>query len=115
MPIGPCAKRRVTAVLVVGDRHFLGENNCQWPSRVCPRKPDDDYTACKGICGQFGHAEDMAIREARSHMKKCSLSGATMYLFGLEKPCPSCEKLLQENGITWKVLHVGRPSLSSLI
>jgi deoxycytidylate deaminase len=114
MALGPCAKRHVTAVLIVGDMHFTGANDCKQAARVCPRKPGEGYDACKSICDQTGHAEDMAIRSALLKVKTASLRGTKMYLFGHKEPCPECSKLLAQYGIAWEVLHIGRPALSAL-
>jgi deoxycytidylate deaminase len=114
MALGPCAKRRVTAVLIVGDMHFTGSNDCKQAARVCPRKPGEGYESCKVICDQTGHAEDIAIQAALLKVKAATLRGAKMYLFGLKEPCEECSELLASHGIVWEVLHIGRPALNSL-
>jgi hypothetical protein len=118
MPVGPCAKRRVIAILVVGDLYFTGENLCANAQRVCPRGPGQGYEACKSICAQDGHAEDMAIRAAKAALKRNAahlLKTGTMHLFGHAAPCPACEALMNENGIRWIVQHVGRPAASACV
>lgn len=62
---GPCAKRRVQAVLIATDGSiFLGENTCLYPQAVCPRAPGEGYAKCKSICGQAFHAEVDALFNA---------------------------------------------------
>lgn len=73
--LGPCAKRRVRAVLVSRDGEiFTGENLCLTPQQVCPRSPGDDYEKCSSVCNQIGHAEIVALAQAGERANGGALS-----------------------------------------
>jgi deoxycytidylate deaminase len=100
----------VTAVLVVDDRHFVGENVCASPQRTCPRKPGDDYSFCKSICGQEAHAEVAAIQaalKAKVNFKRGRACPPRMFLFGHTAACDDCARRLAEHGIELVVMHAG--------
>ncbi len=62
---GPCAKRRVQAVLTSPTGEvFIAENSCLNPQLVCPRARGEGYEKCKTICQQVGHAEPQVLRQA---------------------------------------------------
>lgn len=68
-----CAKRVVTCTIVsASGERFIGRNDCANPQRECPRHGNDDYTKCKTICQQEGHAEVIAINLA-GHQRKSRL------------------------------------------
>ena len=105
-----CAKRKVSAVLVVDDRHFVGENLCAAPQRVCPRKPGEGYEACKAICGQSDHAEVAAIKAAlaaKVDLKRTRKCPPRMFLFGHTAACENCTGWLVKYGIVLIVQHAG--------
>jgi deoxycytidylate deaminase len=105
-----CAKRKVTAVLVVDDRHFVGENACESPQRVCPRKPGEGYDACKGICGQNDHAEVAAIKAAlaaKVDLKRRRECPTRLFLYGHSAACADCHAWLTKYGIVLIVQHCG--------
>lgn len=100
---GPCAKVTTTCTLVTieGER-IIGTNWCATPQEVCPRKPGDDYTACKTICNQAGHAEEVAVRLAghKAH-------GARAFLDGHTYACMACQHALFGAGV--ESLSLGAP------
>jgi len=62
---GPCAKRRVQAVLTSPSGEvFVAENVCLNPQPVCPRELGEGYAKCKSICQQVDHAEAQVLRMA---------------------------------------------------
>ncbi len=103
---GPCAKTKVVCLIARPDgKFFRGENDCENPQEVCPRDPGEDYTKCKTICNQGGHAEMDALRCAEGY----SLQGATAIVYGHSYACQSCQEALFGAGIKW--LRVNRDSL----
>lgn len=105
-----CAKRKVTAVLVVDDRHFVGENKCSAPQRVCPRQPGEGYEACKTVCGQDDHAEVAAIKAAlaaKVDLKRNRFVPPRMFLYGHSAACANCTEWLMKYGIVLIVQHAG--------
>lgn len=94
MTTGPCAKLQVTCVL-----HFLdggsvvGRNDCRNPQEVCPRQPGDDYTKCRTICDQLGHAEQVAADLAGPR-----LDGAFAEIFNHTYACRECQERLFSGG-----------------
>lgn len=94
---GPCAKRRVICTILKGDRFVDGENDCANPQKVCPRNPGDDYTKCKTICQQAGHAELEALRKAREVGMDTNF--ATVYIRGHYWICEPCGQALREAGV----------------
>jgi hypothetical protein len=93
---GPCAKARVICTIVAptGDR-FVGENLCANPQPVCPRQPGEGYEKCKTVCGQLGHAEEVAARIAGA-----AAVGGTAYLEGHTYACDPCKAALAAVGVT---------------
>ena len=41
---------------------FIGTNACASPQAECPRTEGEGYEKCKTVCGQYGHAEETAVR-----------------------------------------------------
>jgi hypothetical protein len=62
----------------------------------------EDYTKCKTVCQQFGHAEVMAAFLAD---EKCK--GAQAYLEGHTYFCQNCQQTLFDMGVV--SLHIGAP------
>jgi hypothetical protein len=99
--IGPCAKRRTIALLVLKDGvAFIGENLCNNAQRVCPRAPGEGYEKCKTVCGQEMHAEEAAILTAQiaGHSDE-EIRGARMAV-SHHYGCAACTALLDKHGIT---------------
>jgi deoxycytidylate deaminase len=101
MPVGPCAKRRVRCTIVtVSGRTFVGENTCATPQTRCPRTAKEDvdrnYTKCKTVCGQFGHAEKMA---AMIKAFAGNTEYGTAFIQGHHYACDSCQAELQRVGV----------------
>jgi deoxycytidylate deaminase len=92
-----CAKRHVVCHLY--DRHGLivatGSNRCANPQPVCPREPGEGYAKCTSICGQYGHAEEVALKNAAGH----DLAGGLAYVTH-ERICDMCRDALEAAGIT---------------
>lgn len=97
--IGPCAKARVKCTIVTEEGYrFVGENACRNPQHVCPREPGEDYTKCRLICEQDGHAEIMALAKAREWAV-----GATAYV-EFKRVCDACAYALTKAGVRHVVL-----------
>lgn len=93
--MGPCADKRVTCTIVTKSNHrYVGENWCAKPQRVCPRKPGENYDKCIMVCGQPGHAENMALIEAGEAAR-----GAVAYLEGIDWCCVDCQNALHAAGV----------------
>lgn len=91
-----CAKRRVQCVIVTEDgKSFVGENDCSNPQNICPRAPGEDYTKCRTICQQTGHAEVNALRAAGPEAR-----GALAVLIGHSHYCAACQIELFRAGVT---------------
>lgn len=92
---GPCAKAVVTCK-ILGTRGdtYIGTNECNNPQRVCPREDGEDYTKCKTICDQQGHAELQAIELAGADCREgiAILDGHTYF-------CEYCQHALFDAGI----------------
>ncbi len=102
---GPCAKTKVTAVLVSEDGEgFIGENDCLNPQTVCPREGGEGYEKCASVCRQTGHAEENAIRKAGDKAK-----GAVIYLQGHTYACNSCKAAAQDAGVK-EIIVIGAKS-----
>lgn len=95
--MGPCAKQRVFCDLHTTDgRVIRGENWCENPQPVCPREPGEDYTKCKTICRQEGHAEVVAVRLAGDAAK-----GSIAHLSGHTYACQNCQEALFGAGVEY--------------
>jgi len=93
-----CAKKQVKCVIQTLDGHvFEGMNDCLKPQKRCPRGPGEDYTKCKTICDQPGHAEEIAIEAANE--AGADLTGATAFLSGIDNFCKSCQRKLYKIGV----------------
>lgn len=91
-----CAKQRVRCVLTTPDgQTFEGTNDCANPQRVCPRTPGEDYTKCRTVCRQHGHAETDALNAAGDRA-----IGATAQLVGHSYYCAECQHALFAAGVT---------------
>jgi tRNA(Arg) A34 adenosine deaminase TadA len=90
---GPCAKRLVTALLVAEDFEcFVGANWVKNAQPTCPRLKGEGYEKCKTICGQEGHAEIMALKDAGEKARGCR-----MYVN--HKPCSECQAAMDAAGV----------------
>lgn len=116
---GPCAKRTVTAVVVLpnGNR-YASTNFCMKPQLSCPRdeagyEAGEGYHICQEVCQQPAHAEVNAIRWAMRkepwhdtgpHLKN-PLKGSDIYV-DHTWVCDNCA--LTAHGHSVKV-HLGKP------
>lgn len=102
--LGPCAKLQVRCTIVTPDgSRFIGENWCASPQPVCPRAPGEGYEKCKTVCGQLGHAEEVAVMLAGDAAR-----GAHAYVENHTHACRNCQEVLfGEAGI--KALTIGAP------
>jgi deoxycytidylate deaminase len=90
-----CAKARVFVTLTHPDgRRWTGENRCRNPQQTCPRGQGEDYTKCRTVCDQVGHAELDALAAAGDGARSCtaSLHGHTYY-------CMPCQHALFAAGV----------------
>lgn len=95
MKFGPCAKTTVTCTLVtISGEHVIGTNHCANPQTTCPRSPGEDYTKCKTICQQEGHAEQVAVRLAGDKAK-----GSKAYIEGHTYACMNCQHTMFDAGV----------------
>lgn len=101
--MGPCAKvtTRCTLVTTTGER-IVGENVCRNPQAKCPRLPGEDYTKCRTICDQVGHAEVVAVMNAGEKAR-----GAKAFLEGHTYACMNCQHALFGAGV--ESLSLGGP------
>lgn len=89
-----CAKKKVVCLIVNGVDSFVGTNDCENPQETCPRAPGEDYTKCKTICKQKGHAEEIALNLAGEKAK-----GSVVYLKGINWYCRTCQEKLFKAGV----------------
>jgi deoxycytidylate deaminase len=94
-----CVKQVITAIIINGDKVFVGSNHCGNPQTTCPRdeqgfKTGEGYHLCKEVCNQDAHAEVDACIKAGEHAK-----GATLILLGHYYCCDNCIKVMEEYGI----------------
>lgn len=93
--IGPCARREVTCeIRGTSGRIYRGKNWCSNAQVTCPREENEDYTKCKTICQQWGHAEEVALTLAGEDTVAAS---ATVY--GHSYACRKCQEALYAAGI----------------
>lgn len=89
-----CAKRYVVAIIEKNGKYYVGSNWCRNQQKECPRLPDEDYSKCKTICEQDGHAEIDAIKNAKGDTEE-----AIMYLIGHDYCCEPCLASMKKAGI----------------
>jgi deoxycytidylate deaminase len=99
---GPCAKRTVTCRIEnehpSGETEYVeGTNWCANALPACPRLPGEDYTKCRTICQQSGHAEINALELARK--SGIYVRGGRAMLSGHYWICEPCGRALKEAGI----------------
>lgn len=96
----PCFKREVCAVIVdVDGKIAIGENLIYNEEvKECPRLKGEGYEKCETICNQKGHAEIMAIEDAKKRGLK--LEDATLYLMGHHRMCAECIKECRDHGLS---------------
>lgn len=91
-----CAKTRVFVTLTHPDgRTWTGENHCRNPQPVCPRLPGEDYTKCRTVCDQVGHAEVVALQLAGAEAAGCTASVRNHTYY-----CMPCQHALFAAGVT---------------
>lgn len=89
-----CAKALVLATITTPDgRTFVGTNYARRPQAACPRLPGEDYTKCKTVCDQPGHAEINALKLAGEHAR-----GATLTITG-HTYAPPCTEAARAAGV----------------
>ncbi len=94
-----CAKRPVRCVLTNPEGEYvIGWNDCRNPQAVCPRAEGEDYTKCRTICDQYGHAEEVAISAAR--FEGLDMTDGEAFIDGHTYACGPCERALRAIGIT---------------
>jgi deoxycytidylate deaminase len=93
----------MTCAIVRGDKPYtvlaLGTNGCDKPQAVCPRAPGEDYTKCRTVCEQAGHAEMQAVRNLRDAGLYPAV-GAHAYVSGHYWICEPCGRALRDAGVT---------------
>ena len=94
---GPCAKRHVWCEIEAHGRIFYGDNSCENAQAVCPREPGEGYEKCVTICRQRGHAEMMALEEARA--SGVDLRHSRAIVGGHYYVCEGCARALRDAGV----------------
>ena len=93
-----CVKRDVRCIIQTIDGDiYEGRNSCDNPQYECPREFGEDYTKCKTICKQEGHAEEIALKNAMKDHP--DLTGATAYIEGIDHYCKNCQHKLFNAGV----------------
>jgi deoxycytidylate deaminase len=97
---GPCAKRQVSCVIKSHDGLYAyGENDCANPQEKCPRLPGEGYEKCKTICQQAGHAEIVALNNAKARGMDLQRGFAYATIYGHHWICNECGQALRDAGI----------------
>ena len=94
-----CAKRNVIAVLQsrnCEEDFLMASNECNNPQDVCPREDGEDYTKCRTICQQSGHAETEVLKLVKSWM---DLTYYDLTIIGHDRMCPECTNAIADAGI----------------
>lgn len=100
-----CAKKTTIAIITNGTKFYVGSNWCENPREVCPRTDNpvvenaSDYTLCKTVCKQRGHAEVDACINAGENAR-----GGTLYLIGHTYCCDSCKNTMANYGIMHTII-----------
>lgn len=101
---GPCAKRTTICIVrVKGGPSYIGTNDCANPQDACPRLPGEDYTKCRTICEQDGHAEIQALRMAGERAR-----GADVLIKGHYYICEPCGRAMADAGVASILLEQTR-------
>jgi len=96
-----CAKRHVVAIIEKDEKYYVGSDWCHNPQKKCPRLPGEDYSKCKTVCKQDGHAEIEAIKAAKGRAR-----GGVMYLIGHDHCCEPCLVAMGKAGIKKIIFNV---------
>lgn len=115
--MGPCAKQVVNCAIIAPslfDNSMVvlaeGTNACKNPQDVCPRAPGEDYTKCKTVCDQQGHAELQALAEfnqvsdayiGRILKRYVERGGVRAVITGHTYACRECQEALYAAGVKW--------------
>lgn len=99
-----CAKQP-TAAVIVQDRIIIGSgSNASKRVDICPRVEHNcptgqGYEFCREVCKQKGHAEVIAIQNAKENGFSQELVGASLYLDGHWWACKNCCDTMEKAGI----------------
>ncbi len=92
-----------TGAVVVREGKIIGRgSNAAKKVDRCPRSEQgfqtgEGYDQCRSVCGQQGHAEVMAIKDA--YCRTDDLTGADLYLYGHWWCCADCWAVMIRAGI----------------
>lgn len=105
-----CRKQATAAVIIKNGKVVASGTNSGIRVEICPRilrrsKTGTDYELCKTLCKQKGHAEKMAVEDAKKH--QIDVGGADLYLFGHWWCCEPCWNAMIETGIKNVYLETG--------
>ena len=93
---GPCAKQVVACKIIAPNGEtYIGTNECETPMFDCPREAGEDYTKCKTVCHQKGHAEIQALAAAGDNARQ-----SIALLYGHTYFCAHCQEALFEAGVS---------------
>lgn len=94
-----CAKQHVICrIETTTGQVVTGENACNFPQTTCPRDEQgygtgEGYHLCQEICGQQGHAEQVAVRNMKGR------HGVRAHLEGHTYACEPCKEALRSVGV----------------
>lgn len=92
-----CAKKLVVCKLTKDGKTFVGNNDCFSPQECCPRDLGEDYSKCKEICNQGGHAEMVALQLMIED--GVDPAGSCAQVFGIDHVCKDCFRTLRDVGV----------------
>lgn len=92
-----CAKKIVICTITTQHSIVYAQNDCNNPQAKCPRLPGEDYTKCKTICDQPGHAEIQALDKAK--MMGFDMTGSLAIISGISYVCKVCANALFAAGV----------------
>lgn len=112
-----CRKQPTGAVIAKNGKVVAEGSNSGIRVEICPRvlrhsKTGTDYQYCKDLCKQGGHAEAMAVADAKN--KEINISGADLYLWGHWWCCEPCWNSMTKAGIRDVYLEKGSENTNQI-
>jgi len=97
-----CAKQRVVALLIKGEKIWYGTNWCEKEHDCCPRgnlPTGVGYELCRTECRQRCHAEVDVLIKADDQAR-----GGELILFGHDHFCEHCIDMMKRYGVIhWEI------------
>lgn len=97
-----CVKQPTGAVIVKNGKIISTGANAGKVVKECPRwgsPTGENYSPCKDICQQTGHAEANAIKEMMENYSESEYENADLYLYGHWWCCEKCWKEMEKGKI----------------